>query len=82
MYNFACLMNNAYRDNETPHVHFWFFPRYKENVKIFNKTFVDKHFGYNFWKWKRSKIKCQKDIFAKEERLEIFNMLKNEFKIK
>ena len=22
MYNFACLMNNAYRDNEKPHVHF------------------------------------------------------------
>ena len=24
MYNFACLMNNAYRDSETPHVHFHF----------------------------------------------------------
>lgn len=24
MYNFACLMNNVYRDLETPHVHFHF----------------------------------------------------------
>ena len=24
MFNFACLMNNAYRDNEKPHVHFHF----------------------------------------------------------
>ena len=29
MFNFACLMNNAYRDNEKPHVHFHFIPRYK-----------------------------------------------------
>ena len=26
MFNFACLMNNAYRDNEKPHVHFHFIP--------------------------------------------------------
>ena len=26
MFNFACLMNNAYRDNEKPHVHFHFVP--------------------------------------------------------
>ena len=24
MFNFACLMNNAYRDNEKPHVNFHF----------------------------------------------------------
>ena len=29
MFNFACLMNNAYRDNEKPHVHYHFLPRYK-----------------------------------------------------
>ena len=28
MFNFACLMNNAYRDNEKPNVHFHFIPRY------------------------------------------------------
>ena len=37
MFNFACLMNNAYRDNEKPHVHFHFIPRYKNELKLFNK---------------------------------------------
>ena len=44
MFNFACLMNNAYRDNETPHVHFHFIPRYKNELKLFNKIYKDKHF--------------------------------------
>ena len=51
MYNFACLMNNAYRDNETPNVHYHFVPRYKEETIIVGKKYKDKHFGYNFWKW-------------------------------
>ncbi len=80
MFNFTCLMNDAYRDNETPHVHFWLFPRYKRVIKIFDKKYKDKHFGYNFWKWNRSRIKMQKDIFTKEERLHIYEMIKKEFK--
>ena len=79
MFNFACLMNNAYRDNEKPHVHFHFIPRYKNQLNIFNKVYKDKHFGYNFWKWALNKFKSQKDIFTKEERLKIFEMMKNEF---
>ena len=81
MFNFACLMNNAYRDGEIPHVHYWFFPRYKEKVKIFNKVFKDKHFGYNFWKWNLSKLKRQKDIFISDERKEIFKMIEKEFNV-
>jgi diadenosine tetraphosphate (Ap4A) HIT family hydrolase len=80
MFNFACLMNNAYRDNEKPHVHFWFVPRYKNDLEIFGKKYKDKHFGYNFWKYKLSKIKSQKDIFTKEEKIKIFEMMKKEFK--
>ena len=48
MFNFCCLMNNAYRDNTKPNVHFWFYPRYRDEVKIFDKVFKDLHFGYNF----------------------------------
>ena len=59
MFNFCCLMNNAYRDNETPHVHFQFLPRYKNKLKIFDKVYKDKHFGYNLWKWSLSKFKRQ-----------------------
>lgn len=80
MFNFACLMNNAYRDNEKPHVHFHFIPRYKNKLEIFNKVYKDKHFGYNFWKWALSKLKSQKDNFTKEEKIKIYEMMKNEFK--
>ena len=82
MYNFACLMNNAYRDNEKPHVHFHFIPRYKNELKIFNKIYKDKHFGYNFWKWALSRFKSQKDVFTKEEKLQIYEMMKKEFNLK
>ena len=81
MFNFSCLMNNAYRDNEKPHVHFHFVPRYKNAVNLFNKKYVDKHFGYNFWKWSLSKFKRQKDIFTKEERIKIYEMMKDEFNL-
>ena len=79
MFNFCCLMNNAYRDNEKPHVHFHFIPRYKNQLNIFNKIYKDKHFGYNFWKWANNRFKCQKDIFSKDERIKIYDMMKNEF---
>ena len=81
MFNFASLMNNAYRDNEKPHVHFHFIPRYKDEVELFNKKYQDKHFGYNFWKWSNSKIKRQKDIFTKSERMQIYEMMKKELDI-
>ncbi len=79
MFNFACLMNNAYRDNEKPLVHFHFIPRYKEEINIFNKKYKDKHFGYNMWKWALNEKERQKDIFTEEERLKIFEMMKSEF---
>lgn len=80
MYNFTCLMNNAYRDNETPHVHYHFFPRYKEETIIVGKKYKDKHFGYNFWKWANNRFKSQKDIFTSSEKEEIYNLMKSEFK--
>ena len=81
MYNFACLMNNAYRDNKTPFVHFHFVPRYKEKINIVGKDYVDKHFGYNFWRWKNYRLKRQKDIFTEEEKNKIYELMKNEFKL-
>ena len=81
MYNFACLMNNAYRDREKPHVHFHFLPRYEKERIILGKKYIDKHFGYNMWKWSLNRFKRQKDIFTKEEKIKIFEMLKEEFKI-
>lgn len=79
MFNFACLMNDAYKNNEKSHVHFHFIPRYKETLNLFNKEYKDKHFGYNMWKWSLNKFKSQKDIFSKEEKNKIFEMMKKEF---
>ena len=81
MFNFACLMNNAYRDNEKPHVHFHFIPRYKNELDNFNKKYKDRHFGFNMWKWALSRFKSQKDIFSKEEKIELYNMMKKEFNL-
>ena len=81
MFNFACLMNNAYRDNEKPHVHFHFIPRYKNELKLFNKKYIDKHFGYNMWKWSLNRFKRQKDIYTKEEKIEIFKMMEKEWNL-
>ncbi len=81
MYNFACLMNNAYRDDETPHVHFQFIPRYKGKREILGKNYKDHHFGYNLWKWSRNRFKAQKDIFSKDEKEKMFTMMKDEFKM-
>lgn len=79
MYNFACLMNDAYKNDEKPHVHFWFVPRYKEEITLFNKKYKDIHFGYNFWKWANSKDENQPDIFTEEERLKMFDLMKKEW---
>lgn len=81
MYNFACLMNNAYKDNEKPNVHFHFIPRYKGERIILNKKYTDRHFGYNMWKWALNKFKSQKDIFTKEEKKQIFEMMKSEWNL-
>lgn len=74
-------MNNAYRDNKKPHVHYHFIPRYKESLVLFGKKYKDKHFGYNMWKWSLNIFKRQKDIFTNEERLKIYEMMKKEFYI-
>ena len=81
MFNFACLMNNSYKDNVKPNVHFQFIPRYKNVETILNKKYKDKHFGYNMWKWALSKIKRQKDIFTQEERMKLFEIVKKEWNI-
>ena len=81
MFNFCCLMNNAYKDKEDPHVHFQFIPRYKDELNIFNKIYKDKHFGYNFWKWSMNKFKKQKDIFNKQEKAKIYEMMKKEWNL-
>ena len=48
MFNYSCLMNNAYRDGEIPHVHYHFRPRYKSPVTVQGQIFVDPNFGEHY----------------------------------
>lgn len=48
MFNYSCLMNNAYRDSETPHVHYHFMPRYKTPVTVLHHEFSDPNFGQHY----------------------------------
>lgn len=48
MFNYSCLMNHAYRDEEAPHVHFHFRPRYKNSVTILGQEFSDPNFGEHY----------------------------------
>lgn len=48
MFNYSCLMNNAYRDGEIPHVHFHMRPRYKDPTTVLGYTFTDPNFGEHY----------------------------------
>ncbi len=82
MFNFACLINFAYRDKVEPIVHFQFVPRYDNVVKIFGKKYKDKRFGYKLWRWYNNKFKHQKTIFSKTEINKIYDMMKTSFNSK
>lgn len=78
MFNFVCLMNNAYRDETTPYIHFHFIPRYNHEVVLFEKKYSDKHFGNNFYKWSNDKKDKQKNIFSTDEIADIYLLIKKE----
>jgi len=49
MFNWTCLMNNAYKSKSpVPHVHWHFRPRYDHSVKFNGITFEDKEFGHHY----------------------------------
>lgn len=49
MFNWTCLMNNAYQNTPPhPHVHWHFTPRYNHEVKIDQHTFRDLEFGHHY----------------------------------
>lgn len=49
MFNWACLMNNAYQEkNPKPHVHWHLWPRYSKPVVIQGIKFEDKEFGHHY----------------------------------
>mgnify|MGYP001571556110 len=49
MFNWACLMNDAYQEeNPKPQVHWHFRPRYKKEVSFAGEKFIDPNFGYHY----------------------------------
>ena len=57
MFNWACLMNNAYQDNlPKPHVHWHFRSRYKHKVKFADLIFEDKEFGHHYDSAKKREV--------------------------
>lgn len=49
LFNWACMMNNAYQEeNASPHVHWHFRPRYRQPVVVNGVTFTDPQFGHHY----------------------------------
>ena len=70
MFNWSCLMNNAYKkDDSQPHVHFHFRPRFKQPVEINHKEYYDEEFAHHYKNDKETKL----DNRSKEA---LFKMLK------
>ena len=63
MFNWTCLMNNAYQAKiPQPHVHWHFKPRYDKKVKFAGLVFEDLEFGHHY---SREEIKVS-DIIQKK----------------
>jgi len=49
MFNWTCLMNNAYKNTPSnPHVHWHFRPRYRDKFEFLDLIFEDKEFGHHY----------------------------------
>ncbi len=65
MFNWSCLMNNAYKKSPpTPHIHWHFRPRYNKEVNFKGEIFVDPEFGnhYNRERKKDASFELRKKI--------------------
>ncbi|MBC8495849.1 HIT family protein [archaeon] len=73
MFNWSCLMNDAYKEkNPKPQVHWHFRPRYNHPVQIANNKFIDLDFANHY------NNSSERKKFVSEEILEqIFNEIKN-----
>ncbi len=49
MFNWTCLMNNAYKSSpQNPHVHWHLRPRYNKKIKFSGVVFEDVDFGHHY----------------------------------
>lgn len=66
MFNWCCLMNNAYKTNDDSHVHWHVRPRYRDKVVIEGEEFVDGNFSQHYDN-SRNKIIDEKVVLECEE---------------
>ena len=60
MFNWTCLMNDAYKDeNPKPKVHIHFRPRYKKEVVFEGLVFVDEEFAHHYDNKKKIEISAE-----------------------
>lgn len=68
MFNWTCMMNDAYLEkNPNPHIHWHFRPRYDKKIKILNVIFQDKEFGKHYDRARKQEIseKIMNEIIKK-----------------
>ena len=68
MFNWTCLMNNAYKDkNPHPEVHWHLRPRYAKSVSFAGQKFEDVEFGHHYKNGTESPVTSQieKEIILK-----------------
>ncbi len=64
LFNWVCLMNNAYQKQPAqPHVHWHFRPRYDHKVKVGGMVFDDPKFGFHY---DRNQVKLVDDSLLDE----------------
>ncbi|MBI2103485.1 HIT family protein [Candidatus Woesebacteria bacterium] len=64
MFNWTCLMNNAYqKENPHPRVHWHLRPRYKNTAEFAGIKFEDKEFGHHYARSTESPV--SEEIFNK-----------------
>lgn len=70
MFNWSCLMNNAYKeDKPKPHIHWHVRPRYRKEVNFERLIFKDEEFGHHYDNKKTKEV-------SKEVREKIIDKLK------
>ncbi len=74
MFNWTCLMNNAYQSkNPKPQIHWHFRPRYSHKVKFEKEVFDDKEFGHHY-------NRAKKKIVSESIQNKIIEIIKNNIK--
>lgn len=65
LFNWACLMNNAYKsESPGPHIHFHMIPRYKNTVVINGKEYNDREFSHHYDNKKKSQLNTEEKLYV------------------